>query len=132
MLYQLDPDDETQKPRIIRFGSKSLSPWQQSYGTTKLELLGMVVRILDCEDYLRGANTFSFEIVYKKADDMQVPDALSRCENSKAEVVESPVEDDSFFPFVEDVCGKVELPNRQNFSELIASKGCRCTSSPFN
>ena len=32
MLYQLDPDDETQKPRIIRFGSKSLSPWQQSYG----------------------------------------------------------------------------------------------------
>ncbi|CAG2190506.1 unnamed protein product [Mytilus edulis] len=142
MLYQLDPDDETQKPRIIRFGSKSLSPWQQSYGPTKLELLGMVVSILDCADYLRGNSfiaecdhqalkplyqkqfkgaiyerwmsilqQFSFEIVYKKADDMQVPDALSRCENSKAEVVESPVEDDPFFPFVEDVCGKVKLPN---------------------
>ncbi|CAG2212900.1 unnamed protein product [Mytilus edulis] len=135
MLYQLDPDDETQKPRIIRFGSKSLSPWQQSYGPTKLELLGMVVSILDCADYLRGnyfiaecdhqalkplyqnqfkgaiyerwmsiLQQFSFEIVYKKADDMQVPDALSRCENSKAEVVESPVEDDPFFPFVDVVC----------------------------
>ncbi|CAG2249012.1 unnamed protein product [Mytilus edulis] len=64
---------------------------------------------------------FSFEIVYKKADDMHVPDALSRCENSKAEVVESPVEDDPFFSFVEDVCGKVKLPNG-HFSELIASK----------
>ncbi|CAG2206143.1 unnamed protein product [Mytilus edulis] len=39
LLYQLDPDDETQKPRIIRFGSKSWSPWQQSYGPTQLELL---------------------------------------------------------------------------------------------
>jgi predicted CoA-binding protein len=27
---------------------------------------------------------------------MQVPDALSRCENVKADVVESPVEDDLF------------------------------------
>ena len=41
MLYQLDPLDETMKPKIIRFGSKSLSPWQNSYGPTKLELLGM-------------------------------------------------------------------------------------------
>ncbi|CAG2249579.1 unnamed protein product [Mytilus edulis] len=153
MFYQLHPDDETQKPRIIRFGSKSLSLWQQAYGPTKFKLLGMVVSILDCADYLRGNSfiaecdhqalkplyqkqfkgaiyerwmsilqQFSFEIVYKKADDMQVPDALSRCENSKAEVVESPVEDDPFFPFVEDVCGKVKLPNGQHFSELIASK----------
>ncbi|CAC5392023.1 unnamed protein product [Mytilus coruscus] len=53
---------------------------------------------------------------------MQVPDALSRYKNSKADVVESPVEDDPFFPFVEDVCGKVKLPNGQIFSELIASK----------
>ena len=131
MLYQLDPNDNTQKPHIIRFGSKSLSPWQQSYGPTKLELLGMVVSILDCADYLRGNSfvvecdhqalkplyqkqfkgaiyerwmsilqQFSFEIVYKKAEDMQVPDALYRCENVKADVVESPVEDDPFFPYV--------------------------------
>ena len=153
MLYQLDPNDNTQKPRIIRFGSKSLSPWQQSYGPTKLELLGMVVSILDCADYLRGNSfvvecdhqglkplyqkqfkgaiyerwmsilqQFSFEIVYKKAEDMQVPDALSRCENVKADVVESPVEDDPFFPYVSDKVGQVILPNGQNFSDLIASK----------
>ncbi|VDH94329.1 Hypothetical predicted protein [Mytilus galloprovincialis] len=52
MLYQKDPTKE--KPNIIRFGSKSLSRWQQSYGPTKLELLGMVTSILDCADYLRG------------------------------------------------------------------------------
>ena len=153
MLYQLDPNDNTQKPRIIRFGSKSSSPWQQSCGPTKLELLGMVVSILDCADYLRGNSfvvecdhqalkplyqkqfkgaiyerwmsilqQFSFEIVYKKAEDMQVPDALSRCENVKADVVESPVEDDPFFPYVSDKVGQVILPNCQNFSDLIASK----------
>ena len=32
-------------------------------------------------------------MVHKKAEDMQVPDALSRCENVKADVVGSPVED---------------------------------------
>ncbi|CAG2216980.1 unnamed protein product [Mytilus edulis] len=48
------------QPRVIRFGSKSLSRWQQSYGPTKLELLGMVVSILDCADYLRG-NQFVVE-----------------------------------------------------------------------
>lgn len=56
MLYQLDPEDNTQKPHIIRFGSKSLSVWQQAHGPTKLELLGMVVSILDCADYLRGTH----------------------------------------------------------------------------
>ncbi|CAC5413985.1 unnamed protein product [Mytilus coruscus] len=49
-----------EQPRVIRFGSKSLSRWQQSYGPTKLELLGMVVSILDSADYLRG-NKFVVE-----------------------------------------------------------------------
>ena len=52
MLYQTDPTKK--KTNIIRFGSKSLSRWQQAYGPTKLELLGMVTSILDCADYLRG------------------------------------------------------------------------------
>ena len=52
MLYQLDED----QVKVIRFGSKSLSKWQQSYGPTKLELLGMVVAVLDCADYVRGTN----------------------------------------------------------------------------
>jgi hypothetical protein len=38
---------------------------------------------------------FSFETVYKKAEDMQVPDALSMCENVKADIVESPVHNTS-------------------------------------
>ncbi|VDI46665.1 Hypothetical predicted protein [Mytilus galloprovincialis] len=47
-------DDSCEELRVIRFGSKSLSKWQRSYGPTKLELLGMVTAILDCSMYLRG------------------------------------------------------------------------------
>ena len=53
---------------------------------------------------------------------MQVPDALSRCENVKADVVESPVEDAPFFPYVSDKVEQVILPNGQYFFDLIASK----------
>lgn len=60
MLYQIHNDNGKETPRVVRFGSKSLSKWQQSYGPTKLELLGMVVSILDCSDYLRG-NRFVVE-----------------------------------------------------------------------
>ena len=55
MLYQKHPSnsgDET--VRVVRFGSKSLSHYQISYGPTKLELLGVVTSILDCASYLRG------------------------------------------------------------------------------
>jgi hypothetical protein len=41
-------------------------------------------------------------------------DALSRCENVKADVVEIPVEDDPYFQYVPDKVG-------QHFSDLIAS-----------
>ncbi|CAG2237679.1 unnamed protein product [Mytilus edulis] len=55
MLYQQHPmDDSSEELRVIRFGSKSLSKWQRSYGPTKLELLGMVTAIIDCSMYLRG------------------------------------------------------------------------------
>lgn len=55
MLYQnYSNGDQEDIPRVVRFGSKSLSKWQQSYGPTKLELLGMVTSILDCASYLRG------------------------------------------------------------------------------
>ena len=152
MLYQLDPEDNTQKPHIIRFGSKSLSVWQQAYGPTKLELLGMVVSILDCADYLRGTHfivecdhqalqplfqkqfkgaiyerwlailqQFNFDIQYKPAEQMQVPDSLSRCEIGTANPVESPVEEDPYFPFVPDNTGNIVLPDGQNFSNLFAS-----------
>ena len=60
MLYQINPDDPEQKPHIIRYGSKALNTWQTSYGPTKLELLGMVVSVLECSDYLRVV-TFAVE-----------------------------------------------------------------------
>lgn len=51
MLYQLHDADT---PRVVRFGSKGLSQWQQPYAPTKLELLGVVTSVLDCASYLRG------------------------------------------------------------------------------
>ncbi|MES9971177.1 MAG: ribonuclease H family protein, partial [Candidatus Thiodiazotropha sp.] len=55
-LYQkhISDDTGTENLRVVRFGSKSLSHYQTSYGPTKLELLGVVTSILDCASYLRG------------------------------------------------------------------------------
>ncbi|CAC5391981.1 unnamed protein product [Mytilus coruscus] len=103
--------------------SSQYTAFNTCFGTYKFRRLPMGLKTAPNTFQMLMDKQFSFEIVYKKADDMQVPDALSRCENSKADAVESPVEDDPFFfPFVEDVCGKVKLPNGKNFSELIASK----------
>lgn len=98
MLYQLH--NEKDVARVVRFGSKSPSKWQQSYGPTKLELLGMVVSILDCNRFVvecdhqalkpifqkqfKGAiyerwlailQQFNFDLQYKPAEQMQVADA---------------------------------------------------------
>lgn len=51
MLYQIH---EGGNNKVVRFGSKGLAQWQRSYGTTKLELLGMVTAVLDCAPYIRG------------------------------------------------------------------------------
>ena len=57
MLYQSQPNEEgTEEIRVVRFGSKSLSKWQRSYGPTKLELLGMTYAVLECASYLRGSH----------------------------------------------------------------------------
>ena len=55
VLYQKHPkpEGEGHTDRVVRFGSKSLSKWQLSYGPTKLELLGMVTSIIDCASYVR-------------------------------------------------------------------------------
>lgn len=53
MLYQILDNG---LPRVIKFGSKGLSQWQQSYGPTKLELLGLVTSVLDCAPYLCGCH----------------------------------------------------------------------------
>ncbi|CAG2241590.1 unnamed protein product [Mytilus edulis] len=60
MLYQYqETASDSKEVSVIRFGSKSLSKWQRSYGPTKLELLGMVTAILDCAMYLRVVNLLS-------------------------------------------------------------------------
>lgn len=153
MLYQVDPRDPESKPRIIRYGSKSLNSWQQSYGPTKLELLGMVVSILECNDYLRGTKftvecdhkalqplfqkqfkgaiyerwlsllqQFNFDIEYKAASEMQLPDALSRCPEVAAQLSESPAEDDPYFPFVTESLGKITLPDGADLKDYISSE----------
>ncbi|CAC5393194.1 unnamed protein product [Mytilus coruscus] len=71
------------------------------------------------ERWLSILQQFNFEIIYKKAEQMEVPDALSRCENLHAEIVESPVEDDPYFPFVLDKIGHITLPNGQNLANLF-------------
>lgn len=58
MLYQNHPtnDNTDGEPRVVRFGSRSLSKWQRSYGPTKLELLGVTTAVLDCAPYVRGTH----------------------------------------------------------------------------
>ena len=51
VLYQIHENGEK---RVIRFGSKGLKRWQQSYGPTKLELLGVITSVLDLSSYVRG------------------------------------------------------------------------------
>ncbi|CAC5386117.1 unnamed protein product [Mytilus coruscus] len=74
------------------------------------------------ERWLFILQQFNFEIVYKKAEQMEEPDALSRCENLHAEIVESPVEDDPYFPFVPDKIVHITLPNGRNFANLFQNK----------
>ena len=130
MIYQIHPDGTS---RVVRFGSKGLSKWQQSYGPTKLELLGLVTSVLDCSSYLRGRHftvecdhqalrplfqkqlkgqiyerwmailqQFDFDIVYKPAAQMTVPDALSRNIEYPECMDSSPEEEDPYFPYVDE------------------------------
>ena len=65
VLFQIYPESEfpantpeSERTKIVRFGSKSLKPWQSRYAPTKLELLGVITSILDCVCYLRGPKRF--------------------------------------------------------------------------
>lgn len=51
MFYKIHEND---LPKVVRFGSKGLSSWQQPYGPPKLELLGVVTSVTDCVSYLSG------------------------------------------------------------------------------
>ena len=159
MLYQIHPAEdfppdtpEKERMRVVRFGSKSLKSYQQSYGPCKLELLGMTQSILECASYLRGTKflvecdhqalkplfqkkmkgaiyerwlatlmQFNFDIFYKPASQMVVPDALSRCHPNLAgdNSVSSPEENDPFFPYVTEQVGNIHLPGGINIQSLL-------------
>ena len=150
ILYQIHEDNTK---RIVRFGSKGLSKWQQSYGPTKLELLGMVTSILDCASYVRGRHfivecdhqalrplfqkkfkgaiyerwlallqQFNFDIVYKPAAQMCVPDALSRKTVFSENIDSSPEEEDPHFPYVQEKIKEGTLPSGETLSSLLKQK----------
>lgn len=135
------------KMRVIKFGSKSLTHWQKSYGPTKLDFLGVVTSIVDNSGYLRGnkfivecdhqalrplfqnkfkgaiydrwltvLQQYNFEINYKPAAQMQVADALSRCQNNtsfskRSELTDSPDENDPYFPYMQENVGNITFAN---------------------
>lgn len=124
--------------RAIRFGSKCLSRWQQSYGPTNLELLGVVTSVLDCASYIRGRHfecdhealkplfqkqlkgaiyerllailqQFDFDIIYRPAAQMVVHAALSRNTHFSDMLGTSPDEDDPYFQCVPEKPTKVRF-----------------------
>ena len=154
MLYQRHPcENGEENIRVVRFGSKSLTKWQRSYGPTKLELLGMVTAVLDCSMYLRGnafivecdhqalkplfqkqlkgaiyerwiaiLQQFNFEVRYKPAREMQVPDALSRIpKETNNDGSESPDIIDPYFPYYSEDVGNIITPEGKTFSNLLKS-----------
>ncbi|CAG2216635.1 unnamed protein product [Mytilus edulis] len=144
MLYQKHPSDTGEQIRVVRFGSKSLNSWQKSYGPTKLELLVVTSIVdcasylrgdrftVECDhqalrslfqNQFKGAiydrwlavlQQFNFDIKYKPAADMQVPDALSRVENAPlldVNAEESLNENDPHFPYEVEEVGKISFVN---------------------
>ena len=155
MLYQKHPSnsgDET--VRVVRFGSKSLSHYQTSYGPTKLELLGVVTSILDCASYLRGRKFYvdcdhqALKPLFQKSlkgaiyerwlailqefnfeISYKPAEAMVVCDSlSRAKpihsVESSPNENDPYFPYVPETVNEIRLPNGSSLQEII------CTEQP--
>ena len=162
MLYQKHQgDNDLEELKVVRFGSKSLNKWQQSYGPTKLELLGLVTAVVDCSSYLRGYHfivecdhqalrplfqkkfkgaiydrwlallqQYNFDIQYKPAAQMLVPDALSRCTDSH--VVDgntSPDEAGPFFPYVTEHTGEINLPEGVQLHNILGNHSLDCVNN---
>lgn len=72
------------------------------------------------ERWLTILQNFSFDIVYKPASDMCVPDALSRCPpEAYGNEVDSPVENDPHFPYVSEPPTHINLPTGQRLEDLL-------------
>ena len=150
MLYQLHPEEDgSTTPHVVRYGSKSLSKWQRSYGPTKLELLGMTYAVLECASYIRGTHfivecdhqalkplyqkklkgaiyerwlailqEFYFDILYKPAKEMSIPDALSRDLPVNSDTnFDSPDQEDLFFPYINEESGNIHFQGGQRLTQ---------------
>ena len=62
------------------------------------------------ERWLAILQSFNFEIRYKKAEEMIVPDALSRAHIQHDPSFSSPDEKDPYFPYVPIKTGTITLP----------------------
>ena len=73
------------------------------------------------ERWLSLLQQFNFEIQYKAATQMVVPDALSRCHPPQCtdNRAESPDEEDPFFPYVPDDTGHIHCPNGTDLKHFL-------------
>ncbi|GFO29703.1 retrovirus-related pol polyprotein from transposon [Plakobranchus ocellatus] len=73
------------------------------------------------ERWLTILQQFDFEIVYKPAVEMSVPDALSRCapQNQPEHEKDSPSEHDPHFPYVHEKPSVINLPTGQTLSDVL-------------
>lgn len=71
------------------------------------------------ERWLALLQQFSFDIEYKPASQMQVPDALSRNPEFPSVLESSPEEDDPYFPYVNEKPTTIKLPTGDTLQSLL-------------
>ncbi|GFO36188.1 retrovirus-related pol polyprotein from transposon 17.6 [Plakobranchus ocellatus] len=73
------------------------------------------------ERWLTILQQFDFQIVYKPAAEMSVPDALSRCapQNQPEHEIDSPSEHDPHFPYVHEKPSVINLPTGQTLRDVL-------------
>jgi len=71
------------------------------------------------ERWIAILQQYNFEIQYKPAKDMQVPDALSRCTREANSSFESPEENDPYFPYEYENTGQIIVPGGKLLSSYL-------------
>lgn len=79
------------------------------------------------ERWLGILQQFNFDIHYKPAAEMTVPDALSRCKGIFDQPNLSPDEEDLFFPYVSENTGNIQLPSGEKLADLLQSNSAQIT-----
>lgn len=71
------------------------------------------------ERWLSILQQYNFDLEYKPATKMVVPDALSRCKSDGSLDFSSPDEHDPFFPYIKEETGDIKLPDGSNLVDLL-------------